>query len=97
MAELKQIINKKMYNTETAKYIDCYSNHRALNDFNYVLEELYLKKNGEFFLYKEFYAYGEGGGFRRSIFPLTVDEAKFWVENKSTVDIYIELFGEPEE
>lgn len=97
MAKLKQIINGKMYNTETAKYIDYYSNHRALNDFNYVLEELYLKKNGEFFLYKEFYAYGEGGGYRKSIFPLTVDEAKFWVEHKSCVDTYIELFGEPEE
>ena len=94
---MKQIINGKMYNTETAKYIDYYTNNRGRNDYNYVREELYLKKTGEFFLYREFYAYGEGGGFRERIYPLTVDEAKNWVENKSGVDTYIELFGEPEE
>ena len=51
---MKKIINGKMYNTETARKRGEYeySNRR---DFNYVSEELFRKRTGEFF------TAGEGG------------------------------------
>ncbi len=101
---MKQIINRKMYNTETASEIDYHSNGYYTNDFNYICETLYKKKTGEFFLY------GEGGPNTEyaerccdgwcggeKITPLTEDEAKDWLEKNSDGDTYIEVFGEPEE
>ena len=101
---MKKIINRKLYDTETAEYIGCdsYSNP---GDFNYWLEELYMKSNGEFFLY------GEGGANSRyskevetngwtngwNITPMTRDEAQDWAEEHINADKYIEIFGEPEE
>lgn len=49
-------------------------------------EALYQKKTGEFFLYSE-----------SGITPLSFDEAREWAESKLDADVYIEIFGEPEE
>lgn len=46
---MKKIINGKMYNTETAEFIDSYESGYP-KDFAYVYEALYRKKTGEFFL-----------------------------------------------
>lgn len=101
---MKQIINGKLYNTETAKLIGGQGNGLGWNDFRNIDEDLYQKKTGEFFLA------GEGGALTKyaevtehgscagsGIFPLTEDEARKWVEKYLDVDTYIELFGEPEE
>lgn len=101
---MKKIINGKMYNTETAKEIDRASNNLSSSDFQYYEERLFKKKTGEFFLY------GDGGAASRYgtrcgntwsggtvIIPLTVNEAKLWVEEYSSTEIYIELFGEVDE
>lgn len=101
---MKKIINGKMYNTETAKEIDRWSNNLSDRDFNNCTEILYRKKTGEFFLY------GWGGamskysdqcgnmcGSGEAITPLTELEAKEWLEKYSDADKYIECFGEPEE
>ena len=101
---MKKIINRKLYDTKTAKFIgsDSYSNP---SDFHYWSEKLYLKTNGEFFLY------GEGGPRSQyaeqvemrcwtsgwDIIPMTRDEAQNWAEKHLGVDKYIEIFGEPEE
>ena len=101
---MKKIINNKLYNTKTAKFLgsDSYSNER---DFNYWHEKLYVKKTGEFFLW------GEGGPKSKyaeqvephcymggcDITPLSLDEAREWAERHLSTDVYIELFGEPEE
>lgn len=45
---MKQIINGKMYNTETATEIATRSN--GCTGWEYLEETLYRKKNGEFFL-----------------------------------------------
>ena len=47
---MKQVINGKFYNTETAQEI-CSYQYGYPRDFDYILEELYRKKNGEFFLH----------------------------------------------
>lgn len=102
---MKQIINGRMYNTETAKEVGNYSSYGGWRDFSHYEESLYKKKTGEFFLYGEGgpmteYAVPEGlncwsGGSK--IIPLTLDEAKTWAEKNLDADEYIEIFGEVEE
>lgn len=102
---MRQIINGRMYNTATSKLVGRYDNKLGRNDFGYVREELYKKRNGEYFIY------GEGGAASRyavsagqncwcggeKIIPLTEKEARDWTENFLDVDDYIKEFGEPEE
>ena len=101
---MKQIINGKKYNTETAKELGTYSNSGSWNDFDHFRETLYLKRTGEFFLLGEGgprtkYAYSDGntrsGGAK--IIPLTIEEAKAWAERNLSVEEYEEIFGEVEE
>lgn len=98
---MKKIINGKRYDTDTAKLMgsDSYSNPR---DFHHWVEELYRKTTGEFFLYgaggpatKYAQAVGQNewsGGER--IMPLSVEDAKEWVEKHLTADDYETIFGE---
>lgn len=101
---MRQIINGKMYNTATATLVadHQYSNRR---EWDYENEELYLKKNGEWFLF------GEGGSYSKYrkkcdpnhwcggevIKPMTEQEARKWLEDNKCTSEYIEHFGEPEE
>ena len=101
---MKKIINKKLYDTETAKELAAWSNDYYPNDFHYAEETLYRKRTGEYFMY------GEGGGLSRyaehtpsgwtwgeQIIPLTYDEAREWAEKHLTADEYAEIFGMPDE
>jgi len=45
---MKKIINRKVYNTETAELIGEYWNGLSINDFHYVYEELYITKKGNY-------------------------------------------------
>lgn len=101
---MKKIINGRKYDTDTAKPVAGYTCGCA-SDFGYVDETLYQKRTGEFFLH------GHGGpmtqygvryednsiGFGESIFPLTIGEAKIWVEERCDGDEYEKIFGEVEE
>lgn len=96
---MKRIINGKRYDTDTAKFIKTYSSGLSISDFRYYDESLYLKKTGEFFLYAtgngaSRYAgqYGDLRGPGEKIVPLTLDEAKAWVEKIEDPDLYEELF-----
>ena len=101
---MKKIINGKTYDTSKAKRIGDWDNDYPRNDFHYCEETLYQKKTGEFFLH------GEGGGLSKyacreadgmtwgeQIIPLSFDEAREWSESKLDADVYIGIFGEPEE
>ena len=100
---MRKIINGKLYNTDTARLVGNYR-YGYPRDFEYWEEALYQKQNGEYFLC------GEGGPMScyavhcgnessgsSAITPMTVKEAKEWVEHYSTVETYIKEFGEPEE
>lgn len=101
---MKQIINGKKYDTETARPI-CSYQYAAPNDFSYCYEELYLKKTGEFFLY------GEGGAMSKyavnveqntwsggeKITPITKREALRFAEENMSVDDYEKEFGQVQE
>ena len=103
---MKQIINNRLYNTETAKFIGNYSNNRDFNDLQCFSESLYRKKTGEFFFYGwggAMTKYAESGENPNSwvggeaITPCTEEEAKEWVEEHLSADKYIETFGAVEE
>lgn len=99
---MKKIINGKVYDTDTAKELGCYSNGGGWRDFSHYEETLYRKKTGEYFLYGEGgpmtrYAEAQGqnqwsGGSR--IMPMTYDEAAKWAEENLTAEEYEEIFGE---
>lgn len=99
---MKKVINGKLYNTETAELIDDYSSGLNNRDFRNITEELYRKKNGEFFLYgyggamtKYRERCGDMWGSGENIIPITEAEAKEWLEAHSTAETYIEIFGQP--
>lgn len=102
---MKQIINRKKYDTETAREMARFDNGCGHTDFDWYREVLYQKKNGEFFLYGEGNARSPysvlhddgwfGGG--EDIIPLTEDDARDWVERNCDGEKYEEIFGEVEE
>ena len=101
---MKQIINGKLYNTDTAKEIGYYQ-YGDGGDFNYLYEALYKKRTGEFFLYGCGGAntcYGVECGNRcrsggEEIIPYSEAGARKWAEKYLSADTYIETFGEVEE
>lgn len=101
---MKKVINKKLYNTETAERVGSWDNGHYTNDFAYCSEDLYRTKSGNFFLHGEGgplskYAQSSGNstGWGEKIVPLTYDDAQEWAEKHLDGDDYINIFGEPEE
>lgn len=98
---MKKIINGKVYDTETAKELGEWANTYNTSDFGYVIETLYKKKTGEFFLYgkggaKTQYAEPDGSNWWRAgdrIMPLSFAEARKWAEEHFTADEYEAIFG----
>jgi len=99
---MKQVINGKMYNTETAKKVGNHgTDNLSQNDFRYFDEDLYVKTTGEFFLAGEGHGMtkyarnnGNTSGYGYAIIPLELSEAKRWGEKHMTVVDYIATFGE---
>jgi hypothetical protein len=101
---MKKIIEGRVYNTETAKFLGSYQ-HSHRNDFSFYKEELYRTKSGAYFLY------GEGGPASRyskqveqnrwtggeEIRAMSPQGARAWAEEHLDADKYAEIFGEPEE
>ena len=48
---MKKVINGKLYDTETAKFLGDFDNGKFTNDFSYLYEGLYQKRTGEHFLH----------------------------------------------
>lgn len=102
---MKQIIDGKMYNTETAESLAFYDNGLGPRDFNYYSEELYIKRTGEYFLHGEGHGlskyatiYSNGSsGWGEHIIPLTYEEARNWAEKNIDVEEYETIFGEVSE
>lgn len=102
---MKKIINGRKYDTETAKEMAWDEYNGSCSDFQWWQETLYQKRTGEFFLF------GRGGAMSKyaescgqnswsggsDILPLTLDEAKEWVEEHVDADTYEKIFGEVEE
>lgn len=102
---MKKVINGKLYDTETAKECGTWANACSWRDFNHMVETLYRKRTGEFFLHGEggpMTKYAEScgqnswsGGSR--IIPLSVESARKWAEEHLDADEYAAIFGVPSE
>ena len=102
---MKKIIEGKLYDTDTAKEVGMWANAGSWRDFSHMVERLYRKRTGEFFLHGQGgpatkYAESTGqnswsGGSK--IIPLTVASARKWAEEHLDADEYAEIFGMPEE
>lgn len=101
---MKKIINGKKYDTATATEIAAWDNGCLRSDFSYCEESLYRKRTGEFFIH------GRGGAMTKysercgnswcdgeAIIPLSIAEAKAWMEDHCDVYTYEGTFGEVEE
>ena len=97
---MRKIINGKKYDTETARLVG----ERASNledNLTYVLESLYKKRTGEFFLAGEggpmtsYRTYIDANSWRggSKITPLTEAEAREWAANNLTVGQYEAVLG----
>jgi hypothetical protein len=96
---MKKIINKKIYDTDTAECIasDEFSNSF---DFNYCFEAVYKTKKGTFFFYgtggpaskyAEYYGNGSTGG-SSVIYELSPEKAKELIMLWASPDEVIKLF-----
>lgn len=99
---MKKVINRKLYDTDTAQEIATRSNGGSWRDFSHFEETLYRKKTGEFFLhgeggpmtcYREQISQNEWSGGEQ-IIPMTYDEAASWAERHMDADAYQQVFGE---
>ena len=87
---MKQVVNGKRYDTETAVQLESWDNGAYGGDFNRCEEALYRTKNGAYFVH------GEGGAMSRwsqsyeggrsrgggdGIEPVTPAEALEWLES----------------
>lgn len=98
---MKDIINGKRYNTETAEEIARYY-YGAYGDFEYFDETLYRTAKGNWFLagsggpnskYAEYVGAGSRSG-GSAIIPMTDDEAYEWLEEYSETSAIEEYFSD---
>lgn len=102
---MKMIIDKKVYDTEAAKYIANFHNGLSESDFRYISEELYVTKNGQYFLYGRggalsIYSDSNGGNSwgTSTIILMDKNEVYDWLEKHNFPDIIEEIFeGEIQE
>lgn len=101
---MKRIINGRKYDTGTAELLGRWNNGCYTTDLDYEAEDLYRKRNGEFFMYcdsgpRGTYAVPDCGGMAGgdAIVPLEVAQARAWAERHLSADKYEDIFGEVEE
>ena len=90
---MKRIINNKRYNTDTAKKCGKYERTRCSCDW--LRETLYLKRNIEFFLYREV-CYPDLQ-VTEKIIPMSYKEAQEWAKEHLKADEYESAFGSTSE
>ena len=98
---MRAIINGFLYDTDTAKEIGKNDIHDEYESYH-IVETLYKKKKGEFFIQRDMWGDGDAveeyeWTMAHRFQPLTIEEAKEWMEHYATVDEYIDEFGLPEE
>lgn len=96
---MKEVINGKVYNTETATEVAEYWNQLAHGNFYYFEENLFITKKGSWFLYGKGGAYSKYGTcygnyskWGEKIIPLTEEEAFKWCEKYNELEAIEEYF-----
>ena len=97
---MRKVINRRLYDTETAERLAYWDNDLPASDFRSQEEALYRTKHGALFIHGRGgplsdYAVpvgnnGRGGG--EDIRPVSQEEAIDWLEMRQLTDELIELF-----
>jgi hypothetical protein len=91
---MQEIINGRKYNIETAHKVGYWNNGQDEFGSSFVAEELYRKRNGEYFLY----SYNYDSYFSLdNIEPVTIEDARKWAEEHLSTEEYEAEFGEVSE
>lgn len=99
---MKKIIDGKLYNTETAKFLAEFESSDGKSSFAWYREALYITRSGNYFLYGEGHAsskyaesaHGSNGWVPgKDIVPISPDYAKKWGEISLEADDYESVFG----
>ena len=98
---MKQVIDGKIYNTETAELIHEWDNGLYGNDFGQCEESLYKTKKGAYFIAgsggamsKYAKSYGNNTGGSEGIEVVTEKEAMAWLEEHEGTEALQEYFGD---
>jgi|LSQX01.2.fsa_nt_gb hypothetical protein len=100
---MRRVIDRKVYDTETAELIHEWENKYFPSDFEWCREELYRTPKGNFFIlgsggakskYAVIVGSGSWGGSSNNIIPISRDQAIDWLENHEGSEKIIELFPE---
>lgn len=96
---MKQVIDRKVYDTEKATLIHAWDNGCYGRDFRSELEELYRTSKGVYFIYgaggpRSKYAVSCGNDTTGScdIWPVTREEAVEWLEEHDGAEAILEEF-----
>lgn len=101
---MKKVINRKLFNTETAEKIVYWDNDQHRRDFGFMAETLYRTKKGHYFIHGEggpstvyaSHAYG-GRMFGESLDAVTDSQALAWCERRAIYPDIIAAHFEIEE
>ena len=97
---MKRIIDRKIYDTDTAQEVFSFSNGLGYTDFRNFAETLYLTERGTWFIaghggamssYAEPCGDGTGGG--EAIRPMSDDAAADWLEEHDGTEALLEHFS----
>ena len=97
---MKQVLDSKVYNTETADQIHSWSNKLPYDDFDYCGETLYKTKKNAWFIHckvgaASLHARKEGNCYfsGEALIPLTDKEAFEWLqEREASADLIQNFF-----
>lgn len=96
---MKRIIKNHTYSTESSTFLGEYSNGKNIDDDYYIYEALYLKTNGDFFLFckggpKTMYSkkIDSKRVYNEDIEPISYEDAEEWAKNHLTEDKYEVFF-----
>ena len=102
---MKKIIQGKLYNTDTARKLAHWESDLTYNDLKWSQEDLYRTKSGAYFIHGQGGAMsryaqpavGGGWGSGELIWPIPLDEAQDWAEERLAADEYQDIFGPVDE
>ncbi len=98
--DFKQIVEGVLYSTAAAEKIGSAESRVGKSDFGWWAEDLYLTRDGAYFLHGEGYGkshwrkrYSDGWGPGEGIKPLPEEDARAWLEQHGSPEEYLARFA----
>lgn len=98
---MRQIIDGKLYNTETAELLHEWTNAHYVTDFRYRAKDLYRTPKGALFLHHQGNAmtdvakqHGDGMGPGEEIEPIGLEDALRFLESHDGAEVILEHFAD---